>query len=185
MKLCFLYQKTLSFATDSERPAPRWVERHVAGCPACREFQQSELKLVHALRTDAAAEVSSFPPFLHARIMSQVGRNRPELSSWAVGIRWLRGLAVPALALILAVGYWLRKPESLHPPSAPSLVSEVASEQSETPSITSPAQLLAWGEKFDQPLEGELHSVLNDARAALASLSDNFLPQALVARTNL
>ena len=38
-------------------------------------------------------------------------------------------------------------------------------------------QVLAWTEKLDEPLEGEMHLVVSDAKLALHSLTANFLPE--------
>ena len=72
MKFCWLYQKAISCAADSQAEPSRWVQKHLLTCSQCRRFHQAESRLSAALVAGANAHMTEFPPLLHARIMSRV-----------------------------------------------------------------------------------------------------------------
>jgi hypothetical protein len=98
---------------------------------------------------------------------------------------WLRPAVVAAAALALAIVIGVRKFEN--PPSAPVVLAQ--RNPASLPSATSvtdpyPKQILSWSQSLPQPLETEMDSVLSDARAALKSLGDNFLPSGAFAKAD-
>ena len=117
-------------------------------------------------------------PFLHAKIMSAIrAETEPALKP-----RPTRQFAASAFilttacVLLLAGIIWMRQPAitgqgpSAPAPALPDLAFNVA--------LPSAAQVNQWTTALDAPLEKETQLVLNDAKNALNSLKNSFLPEA-------
>jgi hypothetical protein len=96
--------------------------------------------------------------------------DRPTLFAW-----W-RAVLVPALGVVAIAAYWLAKAPPQKAALAPS-IPPIPAELAELIPPHSPAKVLAWTEKLDQPLENEIQFVVSDAKTALLSLTANFLPE--------
>jgi hypothetical protein len=177
MKLCSLHRKTISWAADSHAQAPRWVKPHLLSCPECRRFQEEELRLSARLRADAEAGLPEFPPVLHARILFALRTKRAQRAQRVPGFRWIEAALIPALGVLAIAAYCVWKPAGNHQ-SPPALTAPSAGASAWRPLIpqSDPSQLLAWTGKLDQPLQSELDFVVSDAKTALQSLAENFLP---------
>jgi hypothetical protein len=179
MKLCWLYRKAISWAADSQAQVPRWVKPHLLACPDCRRFQQGEMSLSTRLTADAKAHVAEFPPVLHARIMSTLRTEAAKPAQRVLALRWIEAALIPALGALMIAAYCVSKPGGSHESPSYLAASPGASAlQTLIPQSpqSDPSQLLAWTGKLDQPLQSELDFVVSDAKTALQSLAENFLP---------
>jgi hypothetical protein len=180
MKLCWLHRMALSWSTDSRAHAPRWARRHLGSCPRCRSLYHQDEQLITALRVGsrtARSEVE-FPPFLHNRILANLQAEPTKATSVIPSLDWVRAVLIPALGVFLLAAYWMWRPQgeqdkALTQDSPPPILSELQNLLKDP----NPRQALAWTEKLDQPLESEIHLVVSDAKAALQSLTANFLPE--------
>jgi len=78
------------------------IERHLAGCPACRqefEYLKVDMELF------AQVEVPELSPYLFTRTMAEI-RN-PERRRVPTGILVRRALAGAAAAVLVAAGVWV------------------------------------------------------------------------------
>src|SRR5690349_16629790 len=112
MKLCWFYQRALSWTFDSDSGPPGWLARHLQACPDCRRSQQRQSRLVSAL-VAAASQRKDIPPFLHARIISRLNQVPIEAPASLPALNWPRALAIPALGVLVLLGYLSRQPEKV------------------------------------------------------------------------
>jgi hypothetical protein len=173
MKTCWIYRKVISWAADAQSPVPDWAQRHLRACQACEHFHQTEMRLSAALAA-VKATGPEFPPFLHARIMAAIKGAERKPDFQAVVLRRM-AVTLGAVAVITAVAAVTmlslnrdKLPQTQA--AAPTISNSVLLDAPDA------SQLFAWSKKLDQPLETELKAVVNDAKTALASLSDTFLP---------
>jgi hypothetical protein len=178
MKLCWLYEKAISRAVDAGSQTPAWVNRHLDQCIECHQSYQAHVRLTAALTASAPSQVASPSPFLHARIMSALDHQTGRDQTLGKIFQALRSVLIPAFGLFLLGLIWLWKSESPNSTQQPAVSSLVAVSERFAPagSGVNVAKLLKWSENLDQPLENEIHLVVDDAKSAWSSLSDNFLP---------
>src|SRR6266404_8005580 len=101
MKLCWFYQRALSWTFDSDSGPPGWLARHLQACPNCRRSHQRQSRLVSEL-VAAASQRKDIPPFLHARLVLRLNQASIEAPASLPALNWLRAAALPALgALVL------------------------------------------------------------------------------------
>ena len=175
MKFCWLHQKIISSRLDEGAALPGRVQGHLQSCPHCRQVYESEIAAIRTLSADAPERHRRPSPFLHRKIMSAIQLEReqplPRRPSFA---RWALPVVAATACAIFAGIYWLR------PPVAP-----VGNAAAPEPALTklalnvnlpSEAQMNQWSAALDAPLEGETQLVLNDAKAAVDSLKNSFLP---------
>ncbi len=177
MKLCWLTRRIIAESVDTSDPLPRWVDRHLSACGECHQFRQTHLKLARELRDVAQSEVIEFPPLLHNRIIAALpDRSREARRPVEVAFSF-RQFWAPALGLaaVLALVVW--KSERPRPLPQAHVSTEVESSASSLVDPSSPAPMLvALSERLDEPLESEMKAVVQDARFAFQSLTENFLP---------
>ena len=152
--------------------------RHIAGCPACREFFAATDALDAGLRRDAGRVSQAPSSDLEERIMREIVRplaqteRRPARRGWA-----LAGAGVAAAIMFMSA--FFRARHNVTPPSGtvavhaprPTLTAPTAIANG---TLTLPANvstLLA-----QDPLQGEVKSVYADAQSAVRFLALNFLP---------
>lgn len=181
MKFCWFYRKTVSWAADSGAQLPYWAERHLLACAQCRRFQQDESRLANALAGAAGAQRTEFPPFLHSRIVFRLATERPKATGRVPGFHWLRAALIPAFGVLVIAAYLGWKPHR-HDALPPQGVSSVAEANPSIPP-SDPDRLLAWTGKLDWPLANELDSVVSDAKSAMRSIGENFLPSQFLAQS--
>jgi hypothetical protein len=184
MKLCYFYQKAVAWHVDSPS-TPRWLERHLDACPACRHFQRDQARLVSALTATAEAHVTATPPFLHSRIVASLPSPSEQADAPVLWHRWLQAALIPALSVLLVMAYLVRKsdlPRFFQPESSPAAGSQTAAVDQLLPQ-DGPNRLFAWTEQVDLPLQTELDSVVTDAKSAFQLLAGNFLPDQATPRT--
>ena len=174
MKICSLHRMALVWASDGDASPPRWAARHLRACPECQHLHQAQVQLAASLIAAAPAQQRDCPPWLHAKIMARVETESREAQHPTTGVSWIRAMLIPALGVLLVAAYWTwdRQPQ---PSSHTVSLSPVQLQQ--ILSKPDPAQVLAWTEKLDQPLQSEIHFVVSDAKLALRSLRANFLPE--------
>lgn len=180
MKFCWFYQKAIRWVGDHPDPMPSWLQAHARTCSACRSLRQADRQLVEALRAQAHAQVQRPAPshFMHARIIARLEGSSPAaVVPW---VSWVRAALVPALGVGLLGAYlaWYSDSRVVTESSSVDLTADT-----EAPSFQpDPVQLLTWTEKLHDPLESELHLVLADARTAVRSIGETFLPSEFLAR---
>ena len=176
MKLCWLCRQAISWAADSHAQVPRWVKPHLLACPDCRGFQEGEMRLSARLRADAGADVPEFPAVLHARILFGLRTKSAKPAQRVPAFRWIEAVLIPALGVLVMAAYCVWKQGGSHEPPSRLVVSPGANALQTLIPRSDPSQLLAWTGKLDQPLQSELDFVVSDAKTALQSLAENFLP---------
>lgn len=77
------------------------IERHLAGCAACRQELES---LKADMELCALVEVPELPPFLPTRTMAEI--RSPEPGRVLAGILVRRALAGAAATVLVAAGVW-------------------------------------------------------------------------------
>ena len=100
MSLCQIKQYRISSALDDGRALSGSLQRHVDGCPDCREFLNKSRALGNRLSpTDYEP-----PAWLRTRVMSKVlAGNPPARPAWSAR-RWLPATAgLAAMGIVAAV----------------------------------------------------------------------------------
>lgn len=177
MITCWLYRNFVSSRMGVASSLPHWAQRHVQHCSICRETHRAATAVTRALAAGPAGERRPLPPFLHAKIMGAV---RAETSS-GLELRRPRRLAYGPLAVglaclvLLAGTVWIWRPRT--PAEQAQVVSRTPEELHFKVQLPSLAQVNQWTSSLDEPLENETQLVLNDAKTALTSLKNSFLPE--------
>jgi hypothetical protein len=176
---CWHYRRIISSSVDANAALPHLAQNHIQTCPACRKHYESETKIARQLSAGAGAQQRSPSPFLHARIMSSIANSRPvaaERTQMPGRLGW--AVALVTVCILLAGFLWLR-----HRPSPDGSVgplatgpAPVSSESALPMKLPDAMQVREWTTKLDEPLENEMKLVVNDAKTAMNSLADNFLP---------
>jgi hypothetical protein len=179
---CWHYRRIISSSVDANAALPHPAQNHLQICPACREYYEAETKIARQLSAGAGAQQRSPSPFLHARIMSSIANPLPvagERRQMPGRLGW--SVALVTACIFLAGILWLR-----HQPSPFGLVGPLASGSAPVSSesalpvkLPDALQFREWTTKLDEPLANEMKLVVNDAKTAMNSLADNFLPGAL------
>ena len=105
------------------------VERHIAICPACREFAEQQRTVWQALDSWEAAPVSQdFNRRLYARIENDVPWWQTLLRP--LTLRWNVAASVAGVFVVLTAGLLLNRPTA-QIPTAPESVAQVQSVQPE------------------------------------------------------
>jgi hypothetical protein len=173
----------VAWNADSQSPAPAWVQRHLRGCSDCRQFEHRERQLIASLIAETPSPSAEPSPFLTSRIVAELSRTSepPRLPI----LYWVRAAAIPAFGVLLIGAYLSWQNDDVQAPPTVSVGPVSGGEAEPTlPSVSrgQSDQILAWAENFPQPLESELNLVVDDAKAALRLVAENFLPDTLLAR---
>lgn len=180
MKLCWLYQKFFAHHFETESSTPAWLKNHLSGCEACRAFQAAQLRLTTRLTEHARVHGANPSPFLHGKILAALDRDTPAPANSFNALDALRRLAIPALGVFLVLAFWLRFPTT-QPRDIASVNNASSSAQSQPAANANlsggDGNFSEWLKELHQPLETELYLVASDAKTALASLTENFLPR--------
>ncbi len=175
MNFCWLHQKIISSRLDENSALPGRVQRHLKGCPSCRQAFESAMATVRALSVDSPEKNLEPSPFLHGKIMSVVWAERGQSARPRPGVaRWALPIVAATACVIIAGTVWTRRP--LAPVGNPSAAWSAPTELALKMKLPSEAQMNQWSTVLDAPLEHETQLVLNDAKAALDSLKNSFLP---------
>jgi hypothetical protein len=175
MNFCRLHQKIILSRLDENSALPRRAQRHLKSCPSCRQAFESARATGRALSVDSPENNLEPSPFLHGKIMSAVGaergqsgRPRPDFARWALPI------VAATFCVIIAGTVWTRRTPA--PAGNPSAARWAPTEPALKMRLPNEAQMNQWSAALDAPLEQETQLVLNDAKAALDSLKNSFLP---------
>jgi anti-sigma factor RsiW len=189
MRACWFYKIVISHRLDSREGIPGWVDLHVDGCEECARFHRGHRRVIDRLSIGAADALSEreAPPFLHSRIMSAVRRAEPEPVRVSFRPAWVAGIAASVLLVGALSLRLLPEPGERHEPTAELAQSSVEQGRSLAPvlSMVNGEKLLEMSRNLDQPLEAELQFVMNDARSAIETLANNFLPGQMIAQSGL
>ena len=177
MITCWLYQRVVSTRLDEWPSSTGWAKSHVEYCLNCREIHRVGMAVPQRLSAGAAAERQPSPPFLHARIMRAIRaethldfRARPARRNSPVSV------AVGAASLVLlAAVIWIYRPRT--PAEHASVPTQPLADLDFKLELPGVAQMNEWSSALDAPLENETQLVLNDAKSALSSLKNSFLPE--------
>ena len=121
---CTIYRWLISRSMDSPGPLSRRVAKHVAQCPACRDYRDRCVELGDRLAGEAGEQAGLVSDELHARILLRCGagaeatmpRTMPRLNSR----RFRLGLAVAAAAaVVIALMAWQFYPATTQQPKGP------------------------------------------------------------------
>jgi hypothetical protein len=168
----FISSRTL----DEGKAAPPWLRAHFHRCAACHERYEEERHLAQQLAASAASMRRQSPPFLQARILANLQSRSPQLHSprtrfahaWA-----LAGFGLSVVAVLFVVFTII--PSTKENSASSHAISAAVSP--DVPVLSTSEDFLALSTKLDEPLEAELHLVINDARTALTSLSQSLFPE--------
>lgn len=174
--ICLLCQWISARRLDDGAAPPRWTERHVQQCPACRAQQQRHQEIGKRLSASASTSRAQPPPFLRARILANLDAAPAEVNSNSHG-RWFEFAAGALTLALLALLLWPRGTEpSDDMPVARRAGSPGRIALAALPSLPAQDAVLALGTNLDEPLASELRLVMDDAKTAMAALSRSFLP---------
>jgi hypothetical protein len=176
---CWYYRKVISRSADDDTPLPPAAKAHIAECDDCRRFFQVEHEIVRRLSAGAAAQKQSQPPpFLQARIMARIASAQPAAprASNPFLRYWPAALAFACVVLTIVL---LRPGSNPSPGQTARVQSLKLVENAASVGWSDPALLTGLATNLDQPLETEMHAVLQDAQGAATALADNFFPDKL------
>ena len=185
MLLCRLVQTWMSLDADTDRPPPRWCERHLASCPACQRAGHATAQLTRRLTQAVGGLRQPAPPFLASRIIAAARTTAPSSASAAWRVAWTRvawALGAASLAILAAVTWWPRVSSGLDPATSVVHVAQNPPDLAATLPFKLPASahLLAYGARLDEPLEREWQHMVADARTAARSLAAAFVPETAI-----
>jgi len=162
------------------------MHRHAARCAECRETLERERALIEALRRSAPPVAPELPPFLKARILSNVGKaGTTTAAASSMGWHWLQPWALAGVAFVLLVTFWPRPGLELTEtgdPGSPPLAESGGSEATVAPWFVDSARVRQWAALAGQPLQGELDHAVDDGRKLIAVALYSVVPDATAER---
>lgn len=173
--LCLLCQWIAARRLDDGAEPPRWIARHLDGCPECRAQHERQRRVARRLTAGAAASRVEPSPFLRARILA----NLDAAPVGEISVTQGRGFQFAASALTLALLALL-----LWPRGATEMDEDTTAIRAGSPGRVALAALpglpardtvLAISSNLDEPLASELRLVMDDAKSAVAVLSRSLL----------
>ena len=185
--LCWISKWIVACRLDDGGQLPPRVRNHLAVCATCRDQYEQERRVVDRLAASTRQARREAPQFLHARIMARVNSSaRPtEARSFSTEARSFSSAFVMATIIITGVVVLMildsKQRGDIRRPVVPSPVAVIPSKWPPVNKLASTEAVLLLAAKVDEPLTTELHRVMDDARIALTSLSENFLPDSLLA----
>ncbi len=177
MIICWLHQRNISSHLDANMPLANSTRRHLECCPRCRSFHESGAAIAVDLKACVQRERAHPSPYLHSKIMANVRAQRNGDTEPARG-RLVWAMTLGTACLLAAATFWLRQPP------APSHAMEASAPPAEpvlNVQLPNAAQVAKWTKTLDAPLENETQLVLNDAKVAIRTLAQSFLPEDLAA----
>ncbi len=76
--MCVIYKWIMSFNITEERQLPRYLQRHLKRCAACRAYYDDSIRLTESLRSQAAAGLH----IITASDINPQSSKRPLLPVW-------------------------------------------------------------------------------------------------------
>jgi hypothetical protein len=159
--ICWVIRILAETALDEGRTLSSRVQRHLRGCPACRDRVEQTALLAAALRTPRAAR----PPVsasLHARIMAGMEEGPAPHASRLHRLEWVAGLAV----LLMAAVFLWRWPSGSTPDATP--LPQRAAAGLSLPALDSVLTLIpaVYPATVDLTLKREMDALKNDLASA-------------------
>ena len=180
MIACWLHKRAIARSLDENQPLSERAQRHVQGCPICRQFYELESELVRRLIAGADSHRRMPSLFLHAKIMASLERrseNAAPVPKTFAPI-WATALMIGAVALLSLLALRsLQQPKEPVPHQASASLKPVPRQLASDRSVFTASNVVALSKALDQPLETEMQSVVKDAKTALHLLAQNFLPE--------
>ncbi len=172
---CRLVQWWVSFHLDDAAAPPAWVKRHLAHCPECESYQQTQASLSQGLRAQATLNREAAPPFLKTRILAAVASEAAKASAPSGFFAQPRYLSMgAAMACALTAGVLL-----LWHPQAP--VEQASAPLPATSWLAQGTNQLAKLANIEAPLEKEMQLAVSDAKNAIWAVVDGVLPEKMIA----
>ncbi|MDA1273681.1 MAG: hypothetical protein O2960_06470, partial [Verrucomicrobia bacterium] len=139
------------------------------------------------LIADVPIQRQESPSFLRGKIMAAVRREGMAPAPRSFRHVWLTGIAAAVLLLVALSIRFL--PNLENSTDADVLVGQNLVDPAEAfaPVLTlaNREKLMAFSRSLDEPLEKELQFVVSDARAAMQTLANNFIPEQMIAQSRL
>jgi hypothetical protein len=176
MMRCWFIQTMVAWNLDVGRPVSRTAQKHLEGCPHCRHFYHTQIRLIGAL-TKAPPRVSP-SPFLQTRILQALEDSEvPALTPQRTGVPslagvWAAGVAVVAMVVTLAFLHFSSSGPGLDGPATASVSIPAATNLVK---VNGP-RLIALGDNLEKPLKRELQFLVSDAKNVINSLALTCLP---------
>lgn len=168
---CWLNQRRISSRIDDRAPLTGALQQHVSHCAACRSHWESELRVASQLRAPATRDDNA-PEFLHGGIMAAIRNSERDEASTHIP-RFATAVAI--IAIVSAFSIW-RFRQSDGQSTKPAAPLAAAADALPGPISVPPVAVAALTERIEQPLATEADAVVADAKAALRTLAQNFVP---------
>ncbi len=184
MITCWLTRREIARCLDDDRSLAPKLERHLHSCTRCAHYYATQQQLVGQLSQQAGHDHFEPSPFLRGRIVAAVRQAADADTAIPAPLprpSWLGGLAL-SLGTATAIVIGIAVNRSTPPPASAELISKVIQLSGEQVIEETTGQSIeAWSVALNEPLESELQFVMNDARSAIDSLAENFIPKSLLA----
>ena len=185
MITCWFTKREMARRLDDETPLPPPVQHHLRHCAPCQQFYGTQSRLTRQLSHEARRQATQPSPFLGTRIMAAVRQAATTEPQPAAPPRWLwrTTLAVAAIVAALTVlpHLVMQRPPPPHP-STQWFTKVIQLSGGEVLEQATGQTIEEWSVSLDQPLETEIAYVMNDARSAIDSLANRFIPETLLTK---
>jgi hypothetical protein len=182
---CRIYQWLISVKIAGNEPLGKATQRHINSCAECKTLFEEEITLTSRLRHEAPKNRTIPPASLHFRIMAAVHQEqRTPLPTPQPMPHWGRKLLpIMGMALVVLFGFVLFRPTPISQVTRENSASASASTWEKSVDsfarnldIAHGSTALEWTEKMENSLDQEMKSLVKDAKTAVTSLAQNFLP---------
>lgn len=194
MITCWLTRRKIDWEMDDGAEASASVGLHLSRCAACERYRRRQRALVDGLILEARQNPSSSPLFFRERdsVLPNRGgsfgggdcRTQSTNARALPGAKfaWRQGLVWFAAAAVVVVGLLRLPPGEAPAPSSSELIAK-ALHFTEPQALEEAAgqSIQEWSALLNQPLESEIQFLMNDARFAMSSLAESFLPEQYLA----
>lgn len=182
MITCWLTRRDIAKCLDDDRPLAPKSEQHLHSCAQCAHHYATQQHLVGQLSRQALSDHFEPSPFLRGRIVAairQAAEADTTIPASSPRPSWIGGLALSlGAAAAIVIGIAVNRPDPT--PASAQLLSKVIQLSGEQVIEETTGQSFeAWSVALNEPLESELQFVMNDARSAIDSLAENFIPKSL------
>ena len=162
---CLIYRWMISWALDSGKSLPRWVNHHMRHCEDCREFSRVSRDLTARLVREAPGFTRESHDSLKEKIIANLNEKSPAGLSPRYPQHSLNFRLLPAFAAVILVGVIVIGIAFRVIPLAPTKTTGSAfTGLPESRVIKMPLQGLANG--VESPIETEMHSLGQSLSAA-------------------
>ena len=179
---CRIYQWLISLNIVDDAPLGTRIQRHINDCAHCKTHYEAERSLNSRLRRDAIKFREDPPASLHFRIMAAVRQQgRPNLPKQSERIIYKKFAYLTAVAFLLLVCFAIYHPSRDSQEESLTVSSKLLEKSVDTVArnldIAHGSTALEWTEKLEESLDQEMKSLIKDAKSAVTTLAQNFLPE--------